>query len=651
MIQKIMFLMAFFVIAIFEAVCVAQDSQLYMPIDVRKAYDNKTRSCDGLPGPNYWQNKADYKMKINFEPDSKQLSGNAEIVYFNNSPDTLKEIYFHLYPNLFQKGQARDSAVDFEDLHDGVVVEDMTINGADVDTTKENKKFEIKRTLLKVALDSYILPKERASVNISWNYALNSKSYIRTGAADSSSFFIAYFFPHIAVYDDIGGWNEYQYTGNTEFYNDFGDFDVEITVPKDFVVWATGEIQNPKDVLQEKYFRRWKKAISSDEIVHIVDSTDIGPGNITTQHQKNSWKFKAKNVPDFAFATSDHYLWDGSSLVVDKKTGRRTFIDAAYDKTSPDFYKVAEISRQAIEYMSFEFPAVSFPYPKITIYNGGAEGGMEYPMMVGFGSAYGAHSVDYPNKENYVINLTAHEIYHTYLPFYTGINEAKYAWMDEGWATFSDFQFGNTVIKGDPFAKSWKHGWHYIREGQYMEFAGTEVDVPIFCPANLLNSPSLYINAYPKAALFYLVLQDLLGEETFRSAIQEFMNRWNGNHPIPYDFFNTMKFVGKQDLDWLVKPWIFEFGYPDLAIKNVENSSGKYKIDIERVGNFPMPINIKLTFDDSTSETLHESVAAWKSGDRIYSTTVLTSKKLLKVKVGSEILPDADLSNNVFVLE
>jgi hypothetical protein len=290
-----------------------QNPGLYIPRNVQKAFNNKTRSLDGRPGINYWQNRADYNINIAFNPGTRLVEGKEKINYFNNSPDTLNEIIVHLFPNFFKKGNPRDFAINSEDEGNGVVIEKISYNGKGVDTGAISKFIEYRGTDLKLKLTSPILPKRNAEFSFDWNYILNKESDVRTGTIDSSTFFIAYFFPHIAVYDDIDGWNDFQYTGGVEFYNDFADFDVSITVPKDYIVRATGELQNPEEVLTDKYVKRYRSALTSDTIIRIIDSNDIVLKNITSSKAKNTWKFKADNVTDFAFAMSDHYLWDGIS--------------------------------------------------------------------------------------------------------------------------------------------------------------------------------------------------------------------------------------------------------------------------------------------------------------------------------------------------
>ena len=602
-------------------------SDLYMPKNIQKAYDNKTRSIDGAPGPAYWQNRADYSINVSFDPTTLILRGIEKIIYFNNSPDTLNQLFIHLFPNLYKKGNARDFDVEFADESDGVTIEKMAVNGKNINTSPESKAVEYQHSNLKLRLPEPLLSGKRLEMTISWNYVLNKDSHQRTGAVDSSSFFIAYFFPRIAVYDDVDGWNDFAYTGTAEFYNEYGDFEVSVTLPKNFIVWATGLLENPEDVLTQKYLQRYREAFTANNIIHIVDSTEYFLQDIT---KENTWKFKAKNVTDFAFATSDHYLWDATSLVVDKKTGRRVFINAAYHKDAEDFYQVNSIARQAIEFMSYQFPGLAFPFPKVTVFNGAD--GMEYPMMVN----------DITKEDmNEAIKLTSHEILHSYLPFYMGINETKYAWMDEGFTSFGDYLIFSSLASPELAT------FYFLED--YQRQAGDFVDTPIFAISEFLKRPVYSYNSYPKPASFFLVLKDYLGENEFKKIIHEFMDSWNGKHPTPYDLFFTLYNVSGEDLDWIIKPWFYEFGYVDLAIKDVEHNAEKYKIVIEKVGNIPAPFQVKINFQDGSEKKINKNAGTWKNGTNQFIVDGRNTKKIKSVELIDKSLIEADLSNNMII--
>ena len=394
------------------------------PRNIQKAYDKSTRSITGAPGKNYWQNSADYTLHIDFFPATRLLTGREDINYINNSPDTLRSILFKLYPNLYKKGSPRQASIHPEDIGDGIVIDQMTINGEPTDVSG----LTIDGTNMSVKIPA-LIPGGNRTFSISYHYTLNKGSSNRTGEVEPNADFIAYFFPRIAVYDDIDGWNRNPYTGRPEFYNDFCHFNVFITVPKDFVVWATGDLKNCDEVFSTTYCQRIRQAEQNDAITTIIDSTDLKTGNITVGDKpQNNWHFEASTVTDFVFATSDHYLWKSTSLVVDPKTKRRTRVDAVFNPKHKDYFRVVEYARKTLDAMSYTFPAWPFPYPHETVFDGLDQ--MEYPMMVN----------DNPVEDRAEsIELTDHEIFHTMFPFYMGINETKYAWMDEGWATIGEW--------------------------------------------------------------------------------------------------------------------------------------------------------------------------------------------------------------------
>ncbi len=615
-------------------ITLAQDSSLYMPRNIKKAYENGTRAFDGKPGPRYWQNFADYKIKVEIDTSSRTIEGEEIINYKNNSPDSLKEIVFRLYQNLYRKGGARDFSVDTSDLTGGMMIRGLVINGKKINVDSQGLKFKITGTNMIVKLDSPLYSKDSLSIECKWSFIMPLKTDIRMGMIDSTSYYVGYWYPQVSVYDDIDGWDRIQYTGQQEFYNNFGSFDVRIVVPENYVVWATGILQNPDEVFTRKYLERIQESEKSDSVIHIITLHDLVRGEITTDNTRNTWHFKAENVTDFAFASSDHYLWDAGSVVVDDKTGRRTIVAAAYRKEALDFPIVAKIGMKSIEYYSKEIPGVPFPYPKMTVVNGAHGGGMEYPMIV---NDYSAPTL------SRTLGVTAHEIAHTYFPFYMGIDETKYAWMDEGWATAL-----TTFVKYDSIKDSESYNW---LTRVFDNFAGSELEMPMMIPSVLLKGESYSIASYFRPAEAYLTLKNMLGEKLFLRALHEYIDRWHGKHPIPYDFFYSFNDALNENLDWFWKPWFFEFGEPDLAIKNVSVEDNKIKIVIKKIGNIPVPVNIVASYTDGTKDSTYQTAAVWKDGNTEYTIELKADKKLNKVVLGDIQIPDVDMKNNVYMVK
>ncbi len=608
---------------LFAASSAFAQEQLQMPRNIQQAYEKGTRSTDGTPGKNYWQNAADYDIKINFDPHTRKLSGTVNIQYINNSPDTLKQILFKLYPNLYKKGAARASNIDAKDVSDGVQIQKLSINQQAEDVSK----LRINGTDMQVRVKP-IAPKSKATIAITYSYTLNEGSHTRTGQIDEGSHFVAYFFPRVAVYDDIDGWNRNPYLGSQEFYNDFCNFNFEVTVPKNFVVWATGDLKNTSEVLQKKYAKRLAEAEKKDKIITIIDSTEIKKYDITAQNPTNTWKFEAKNVIDFAFATSDHYMWQSTSLVVDPKTKRRTRVDTAFNPKHKDFLEVTSFGRKTVEAMSYTFPKWPFPYSHITVFNGLDQ--MEYPMMVN----------DNPLEDRAdVIMLTDHEIFHTMFPFYMGTNETKYGWMDEGWATLGEWLITPII---DPSILD-DYG-----VAPYGMMAGTEIDLPITTLTTQQSGTSMFLNSYPKPALGYLYVKDMLGDDLFLKALHHYIGLWNGKHPQPYDFFNAMNAGAGRNMNWFWQRWFFDGGYPDLGIAKVQQQNGAYTVTVESVGSKPLPVDLVVTYADNTSTTIHKDVSVWEKGNKTTELSFKPAKAVKKLELKHSHTPDSNRKNNVY---
>jgi hypothetical protein len=610
----------------------SQNADLYMPLNVKQAYTNNTRSLDGSPGSDYWQNEADYRVHITLEPKDGTLTGTEEIDYFNNSPDSLQELVIHLFPNIYKKGNSREFNIDANDASDGVILDEILVNSKIIDQSDSGRWIEYLHNDIKLHLEQPLYSGEKIKLSITWHFTENRDSHMRTGMVDSTSYFIAYFFPRVAVYDDIDGWNYHKYSGIAEFYNDFGSFDVSIIVPDNYIVWATGQLQNGEEILSDTYYKRLQNAQTSDSIIHIIDSTECLLDGKTTSGESNIWHFKATHVNDFAFAVSNHYLWDATSLVVDENSGRRVLIEAAYNKNSKDFYEVATIARQSIDFMSNQFPGIPFPFSSQTIFNGLDE--MEYPMMVN------DKSVD---NKHYLLKLTSHEISHSYFPFYMGINETKYGWMDESWACYIEYQICERLGSAGEAT--------IFYSSTYKELQGQDLDLPIISPSIYLKRPVYHINTYAKPATFLFILRSQLGEEIFKKCVHEFINQWNGRHPTPYDFFYALNYISKQNLNWLIKPWFFEFGYVDFAIRSVTKRDRDYKIIIDKKGNYPAPLNLKIVYNDETVEWIREPVSIWKEGISVYTITKQSTKDIRSIEIDDPVIPDADQSDNYFELE
>lgn len=611
----------------------AQKSGLYIPLNIQKTYRNHTRSMDGRPGARYWQNRSEYTIRAELIPDSSLLRGEEEIVYHNQSPDTLKRMVFRLYQDFFKKGNGRQFPVPPEELTDGVVFRYFIVGNDTIDANKRSKKAWRSLTNLIVKLNQPLPPGQTIPIKAAWYFRISRKMRLRMGQYGDSTFFIAYWYPQVAVYDDLDGWDMQAYYGSTEFYNDFNHYDVSLTLPGDYLVWATGELQNPAALLTPAVLERYRRALTSDSTVRIVRPVDYRNGRVTTEGDRHTWHFVANNVTDFSFAAARGYNWDGASVEVDAGSHRRVLTDVAYPDSADHWKEGAQFARTAIDYLSRELPGVPYPYSHVTSFcNGTRRGGMETPMMTNDGT---------PKERIRLAGLLFHEIAHTYFPFYMGTNERKYAWMDEGWATFFPRE---TVERMKPDYDYWGR---VVKA--YQRFAGQEAEMPMITLSYLLYARSSYrIASYNRPANAYNFLREILGDELFKKALREYIRRWHGRHPMPYDFFFTFEDVAGKNLEWFWKPWFFDRGYPDLGIKKVKKSGNKYRITVKRYGEIPIPVSLTVIYADSSSETVYRPITVWEKGDSKIKIEVKSDREVREIQLGNAHIPDAVAENNVY---
>jgi hypothetical protein len=403
-------------------------------------------------------------------------------------------------------------------------------------------------------------------------------------------------------------------------------------VPRNYVVWGTGTLINASDLLQTPVLQRFQASLVSDTVVRIVSKLDLAARAVTAQATTNTWHFQATNVPDMAFNLSDHYNWDGTSVVVDDVTKRRASAQAAYNDTAADYHHVARYARHALDWLSHNWPGIPYPYVKATVVQGFA--GMEYPMM--------ANDESYPDTV-FSRFVAEHEIAHTYMPFYMGINESRYAFMDEGFATFFEFLIGSADLGPQRAVEFFKQ----FRVAPWIGDPSPGEDLPIITPADMVAGVAYGNSAYGKAALGYIALKEMLGDELFRKCLHEYMARWNGKHPIPWDFFNTFNDVSGRNLNWFWDSWYFRNAYIDIAVRGVKRVGSGYEVSLENVGGMPAPVDIKVTYADNSSETFHQTSAIWAADTRRATVKLAAGKKKVTlVTVEHSIWMDADVSND-----
>ncbi len=605
-------------------------AQLFKPQDVQRAFDKNTRSADGKPGKNYWQNHADYTIDVSVAPPNRTVTGTETIVYYNESPDTLRYANIKLFINIHKAGASRDGDAGQDYLTNGMIITAATADGVAL----KLPPTDAQGTNMSIRFPTPLSPKKAVTLKFSWNYDVSVQSG-REGAIDSTTYFLAYFYPRVAVYDDYNGWDRMPFVDSHEFYSDFNNYTVNLNVPANFLVTGTGMLQNPETVLLPEVLQKYKAAQTSDKTVNIVTPQELRANKVTTQNATNTFTFTANDIPDVAFAISNHYNWDGSSVEVDDASGRRATAYAMYDDKAADYHFVAKQAGHALNWFSHNWPGVAYPYEKTTVVQGFA--GMEYPMMA--------------NDESYEDTtfsrfVAEHEIAHTYMPFYMGINETRYGFMDEGWAT----TFENLIATSDMGAAQATEFYKQFRVQGWISNMNSAGQVPIITPGDIISGPASGNNQYGKASLGYLAMKDMLGDELFKKCLQGYMGLWHGKHPLPWDFFYSFNTIAGKNLDWFWNAWYFDNSYIDIELISAKKTTGGYLLNMKNAGGMPAPVDVIATFADGSTQSFHQSPAVWQSNLQQAMVKLATVKEIVSLKTTGGIFMDATPANNTLQL-
>ena len=602
-------------------------AQLYTPRNVKQAYANGTRALDGMPGAKYWQNRSRYSITISALPPDRRVDGTEQITYFNNSPDTLKMLVIKLFPNSHKPGAPRDGGTFVDGLTSGIHIRSFAVNGS-AQTWDNSPRFF---SWQPVKLPAALAPHDSVRLAFAWFYDL-PKRPSRQGVIDSTTFYIAYFYPRVAVFDDYNGWDTMDHVGH-EFYSDFNDYDVTVNVPANFIVWGTGTLTNAAALLQPEPLRRFQASFTSDSTIRVATHAEVLDHAVTTQGVMNSWHFTARDIPDMAFGLSDHYDWDAASVLVDNAAHRRASVQAAYNDTAADFHQMVQFGRHSLDFLSHTWPGVPYPYEKTTEFQGGA--GMEYPMM--------ANDESYADPA-FAEFVAAHEIAHTYTPFYMGTNETRYGFMDEGWATTFEYLINQVDMGMDKATALFKQ----FRVNRWAADPSPLEDLPIITPSDALTGGAYGINAYGKPALGYLAMKDLLGDALFAKSLHAYMERWHGKHPSPWDFFYTFDNVSGRNLDWFWSNWFMSNYYIDLAVRGVAKHGNDYTVAVENIGGMDAPFNLIVHFTDGSVVNLHQTPAVWEKNQKQAEVAFRSNQTVKSVDIDGGIWVDANPANNVW---
>jgi hypothetical protein len=618
----------------------ARREAIALPISdaYERAVSRGTRTHEGKPGPRYWQQWADYRLEAELNPVSKRLTGKGTVVYQNRSPDTLREVYVQLLHNIFAPGSRHNTDVPW--AVEGVELSRVVAQGQELKAGDgESAGYRVDGTIMQIKLPKPLPPGGSANFDFAWKLRIPPDGAPR-GGQDGETFYINYWYPQMAVYDDVNGWQIDQYLGNAEFYMGYGNYDVAITLPAGWLVDATGKLQNPAEVLSAQTRARLDSAAHSSAVVHVVADSDRKAGTSTTvgNNGKLTWRYKAERVRDVSWAASPKYVWDATNAVVGDANGDgRPDTTAIYALYRPEqrishWDQSARYSRHSIEFFSRYLSP--YPWPHMTAVDGPTScGGMEYPMMTCIGGQWDTLGL---------YEVTTHEIGHMWFPMIVGSDEKRYAWMDEGLTQFDQSQSMADFFKGfDDEARNRKN---------YLDFAETESEVELMHHGDRYpNYPSYGVAAYYKPATIMVALRGVLGEDTFHRAYQEYIRRWAYKHPSPYDLFNTFENVSGRDLSWFWRSWFFETWKLDQAIDTVTTSGDSLSIEVSSEGKIPMPLHLTITRIDGKVERDTLPANIWLAGERRHTIKAAREPAIRTIEIDAEKeFPDIDRSNQVW---
>ena len=603
-----------------------------------RAVANGTRLRSGAPGPKYWQQWADYRLEADLNPVSKRLTGKAAIRYHNRSPDTLGTVYVQLLHNIFAPGSRHNTdvpwAVEGYDFS-RVAAQGSTLAGG----SGEGAGYEVDGTMMRIRLAKPLPPGTSADLEFDYRIRIPPDGAPR-GGQDGEVYYVSYWYPQMAVYDDVNGWQTDQYYGNAEFYMGYGNYDVALTVPAGWLVSSTGTLTNAADVLSEQTVARLDSAMSAAEVVHVVSEGDRGAGKATAVGSggKLTWRFRAENVRDVAWGASASYLWDATHAAVGDADGDgsadTTRVDALWrpEMRSSHWDQAARYGRHSVEFLSqYLWP---YPYSHMTAVDGPTScGGMEYPMMTCIGGQWDTLGM---------YEVVVHEIAHMWHPMQVGSDEKRFAWMDEGFAQFTQSQAMPDFFKGyDDEAEN--------RE-PYLSLAISGGEVELMHHGDRYPNYTAYGTAsYYKTATVLVALRGVLGRETFDRAFREYGRRWQYKHPTPYDFFNTVEDVAGRDLSWFWRTWFFETWKLDQAIDTVAPAGDSLEVVVANRGRAPMPVHLVVTRSEGEPQTVEIPVSAWFSGAKRTTVRIPQEPSIKTIEIDPKReFPDVDRGNGVW---
>jgi hypothetical protein len=600
---------------------------------------NMYRSGNGAPGPDYWQNRADYKINVSLDDKNHRISGTVMITYTNNSPDSLHYLWLQLAQNVYKKsslgvettpaGGRPYAPKDFTGGYKLKLVE-ISRNGS-----FHRADYLISDTKMQIRLH-HPLKSGGGRLRIKINYGFTVPKYGvdimgRMKTDHGWLYQIGQWYPRMAVFDDVHGWNTLPFLSAGEFYLEYGNFDYTIDVPWNFIVAGSGKLQNPQDVLTKKEINRLDKARRTNKKVVIIKPKNVGdPGTRPVHHGRLKWHFKIKNSRDAAWGASPAFAWDAQGFTL--PNNKKVLAMAVYPPKSAGkdrWGRATEFVKASLKFYS-NFYQFNYPYP-VAVNVAGPVDGMEYPAIVFCSSR---------SKARGLWGVTTHELGHTWFPMVVGSNERRYAWMDEGFNTFANFYSTQHFNRGE-FA-------HPFNMRRVAHILSSDQRQPILTYADYLRNLGADAYTLPAAGL-HILREDVLGPEKFDYAFQQYIRRWAYKHPQPKDFFRTMNDAAGADLNWFWKEWFYKTWKLDQAITNVKkDSSDATYITIKNNDQMVMPVTARLWQDNGHTITKKLPVQIWQRG-RTWTFKVDTQSSVDSVVIDpNHHLPDVNRSNNIW---
>lgn len=616
-----------------------------VPRGFTRAVERGTRTTTGQPGPRYWQQWANYRIHASVDPAAKTVTGGESIVYHNRSPDTLSTLAVQLILNLHRPEATRDEE---NEASGGVSLTRVAVRGQPVAavTQRGQAGYAVQGTNLFIRPAAPLLPGDSIRLELDWSFKIpQAGASGRMGYDADNLVFMAYWYPQMAVYDDVVGWQTDPFLGTAEFYMGYGNYEYSIDAPAGWVVMGTGTLTNAEQALPAPVLARWRRAMQSDTTVHVLTAADFGAGKATAAgtNGRVTWTFRADSVRDVAFSVTRQSLWDAARTSVGDRNGDGrpdyTTINAFYRANATPWRNAVRFEQQSITHHS-QFTGVMYPYPHMTAVEGEniIGGGMEYPMMTLIGAYEGRSDTSF-------YSVTSHELGHMWFPMIIGVDERRYGWMDEGTTDFNENEARNAFFHlSGP-------GAHLEEQQQYLGTVRRGVDVRELTWTDYITPPSAGgFATYPKPATLLQTLRNLIGEQAFTRGYQAYARGWAFRHPKPYDFFNAFNTAAGRDLGWFWSAWYDNPWSLDQAVQGVAAGAGGTTITIADRGNAPMPARLVITRENGQTERREVPVETWLAGARTATVTLPAGgSPVVKVEIDPEMaFPDVDRSNNTW---